>query len=501
MPTLPIAYHHLTHHIVPGPQSISYFIPHILLPLALLTPRIVLSRWQNIIIFMPLIVACTIHAWWRMGGVDVISVNTPLWSLFLLALKDPWKDFRWIIWKTGSQTPSYGRTGKDEKPEKRMTDLPATVALANDAEQVDEQSTLLDGDVTDIAPTLVRNETDKGAAAQSKLSVDEEAYPATLWRRLVWVNELMISIRLNNWKISSSSHDRYQPPTPAFRSRTSFAAYAIFCFVRGYVVLDFTSAYISYDPYFTHTSIAISAPLPPSMPLLAYMPSQLVRSMIIGAQAWALISQMFYLPCLLPVLLHALGWLQDEWSPHNWPTYFGSPSVIFRHGVRGFWGGYWHQTMRYTVSGPGYAIADATGLRKGGLGRYAVISAVAFGLSGCVHMGLVPPEPLHATIPPNAIWLYVAGFFWLQPLAMLLEVLTARIITRTTGSGYWQENTGLTMRMVLSGLWVLAWFSLCIPLLGEAGRQLGYWRHWIAPVSLWKGVKGEGWVAWPILQG
>jgi len=103
-----LTYHDLTHHIIPGPQSYSYFIPHLLLPLALLTPRSLLSRWQSIALFMPIIAATTLHAWWMMGGVDVISVDTLLHALLLLVLKDPWADFRYVL-KTG--TDGHADTG------------------------------------------------------------------------------------------------------------------------------------------------------------------------------------------------------------------------------------------------------------------------------------------------------------------------------------------------------------------------------------------------------
>ena len=224
--------------------------------------------------------------------------------------------------------------------------------------------------------------------------------------------------------------------------------------------------------------------------------------MLIGLQAWAMISQLFYLPCLLPLALNAVGLLPDLWSPHTWSPYFGSSRVIFTHGVRGFWGAYWHQTMRWGVAGPGYALADGLKLGKQSMLRYTIIAVSAFGLSGVVHMGLVPPEPLHATLSTNAERLCVAGFFWLQPIAMVLEVLVASAVRASGGGGgpeYWRAGTGLRVRMATNGLWAVLWFTLCIPLLGEAGRQLGYWRVWPLPVSLWKGLRGEGWVVWPFL--
>lgn len=467
-----LTYHDLTHHVVPGPQSFSYFVTLLLLPVALLVPRSGLSKWQNVLWFVPTAVSCTIHAWYSMGGVDVISVDVLLWMVFLLVLRDPWKDFKRIRDSRGSSRKAEVGTG-----------LPAV----NDEGQLDEQTLLMEPE----------DRTSSSQPQTHEASFSEQPYPPSLIERLPWVGVLLVSIRLNTWKINSPSHERSQPPPPAFNNRIAFVRHALFCFLRGYLTLDVTRAYLSYDPYFTGTASSISSPLPFSQ--ISFIPPHLLRSMVIGAQAWALIGQMFYLPCLLPVGLHALGLLSDEWSPHIWPPYFGSPRAIFLNGVRGFWGQYWHQTMRWTVAGPGYAIADAFALDKKGFLRYAIITVVAFMLSGIVHMGLVPPEPTNATIPVNRIRLCVAAFFWWQPLAMLLEIVVERLTARYVKYGYWQTTLGSGTKMAINAVWVMAWFALTLPLFGEAGKQLGYWRVWPMPVSLWKGLRGEGWVTWPFL--
>ena len=78
-------------------------------------------------------------------------------------------------------------------------------------------------------------------------------------------------------------------------------------------------------------------------------------------------------------------------SPHTWPPYFGSPRGFLERGLAGWWGTFWHQTMRWSVAGPGIALAEWLGLERKGFVRKAVVLTSAFGLSGCVHMGLVPP--------------------------------------------------------------------------------------------------------------
>ncbi|KAI7264565.1 hypothetical protein KC345_g8755 [Hortaea werneckii] len=429
-----------------------------------------------------------------MGGVDVISVDVLLWSLLLLVLQDPWKDFRWVV-----RTENGPGNGADSKRSEDYNSTPTPATTLPDVQQTkneistSERTTLLPPPNSD-GVTKAENK----PRSHVQQTISEQRYPESFSHRLQWVGTLLVSIRLNNWRISSPSHDRNQPPTPAFQNRLSFVLYTTFCFMRGYLVLDLTRAYISYDAYFTDPHMSIQSPLP--FGGVDGFPAQSVRAMATGAQAWALISQMFYLPCLLPVGLHALGLLSDEWSPHLWPSYFGSPEAIFLYGVRGFWGTYWHQTMRWSVVGPGYAIANGLGLKAGGLVRYSLITVVAFGLSGTVHMGLVPPEPLHATVSANAIRLYVAGFFWTQPGAMLVETLGAKTISRVAGLSLWQGGAGRLIRLSVNGVWVVMWFTFTMPLLSDAGRQMGYWRVWTVPFSIWQGLRGEGWVAWPVLD-
>lgn len=458
-----LTYHDLTYHVVPGPQSLSYFVPLLLLPVALLIPRSILSRWQSITIFMTVITLATADAWRQMGGVDVISVDLLLWALFLLVLRDPWKDFVHVRWKEGNEDQTVQSNRVERRPEEEQ---------------------------------LIQ-ELEDDSVSKSEVAIIEQPYPPFLLQRLPWVGRLLIALRFNDWRIGRPSHDAHQPPHPSHLTRTAFITQALIAFARGYLALDLTRAYIGYDAYFTDTNVPISSHLPFSQ--LTFLPPQLLRSAIIGIQAWATVGQMFYLPCLLPIALNAIGILPNEWSPHTWTPYFGSIYTVFLHGVRGFWGQYWHQTMRFSVSEPGYAVADLLRLRAGGLLRYTVISISAFTLSGIVHMGLVPPEPLHATIAVNAIRLRIWAFFGVQPIAFLVETLWIRLLTRWDPSTDWNQGGKLRLRMLLNVLWVIAWFSLSLPLLGEVARQLGYWRVWPLPVSVWRGLRGEGWVTWSFL--
>ncbi|KAK6430191.1 hypothetical protein LTR95_013657 [Oleoguttula sp. CCFEE 5521] len=456
------SYTYLVRHIVPGPQSFSYFVPHILTPLSLLIPRTVLSRWQSIAIFLPVILLSTLHAWVVMDGVDVISVNAVLIALLFLPLKDPHTQFKLIV---------------------RNVIERSSLQQSAPGDALQEETALLSP--SDEAPPP--SSPSKPAAHRT------QAYPPTLRERLPWVNMLLISIRFNDWIIAIPSHDRTQPQPPAFQRRRQFFLQALLSSVRGLLTIDLTHAYMTTDAYFTDPNISLYSPLP--FAPVSGVAAMGVRSLVLGAQIWAALSQLFYFFATLPVGLNALGLLDDLWSPHTWGAYYGSASAIFTHGLRGFWGKYWHQTMRITTSAPGYALADVLGLKGREWKRYAVISIVAFGCSGVVHMGLVPAEPLWATVSPNRLRLYMGLFFWVQPVGMLGEMLEESLWTRSTGREVWERGWMYRVRLVGMGLSVILWFTACLPLIGEVGRQLGWFKFSILP-----GLRGEGWITWPILQ-
>ena len=201
-----LSYHYLTHHVVPGPQSFSYFLAFVLLVTALHIPRTTLSRWQSISIFMPAITLCILHAWYAMGGVDVISFNLLFQSLLFLVLHDPWTSFEHVT--TGSERRTIGFVSG------RRQSSPSRLQALTESEQ-----SLLAG--TDDGPET------KQSSGQT--------YPASLKERIPWIMTLLSSIRLNTWRIGHPSHDALQPPPPAFRSRKRFSAQALLSVVRGFL--------------------------------------------------------------------------------------------------------------------------------------------------------------------------------------------------------------------------------------------------------------------------
>ena len=429
-------YDHLTRHIVPGPRSISYFIPFLILPVALLIPPSILSHRQLYIVFLPLIYACQIHAWLQIGGLEVISLTLTLWSFVLLVLRDPRRTHRRI----------------------RLT-----------------------------APSG----TGRGSERWRGGFV-EEGYPESLAKRIPWVLTLLVSIRLAGWKIGDRSHDKMQP-APRL-TRVAFSKHAFIIIAQAFVTLDAASCYVLTDPFFVTPGMSVDEPFrPPSEELptllnaLRILPPRLLRSTVLAGQVYAMVTSMFYLPTIPVVALNAIGAVPDEWSPHTWPLSFGNFSAVGERGLRGLWGSWWHQFNRNITSAPGRELAQVMGIPTTSTLGYSFLTVSAFSFSGVIHMGMIPPEPASSLMSANMMRLYLAAFFWAQIPAFQIELVVSKLVATSVPS---VSRFPATRILVL--LWVGGWLSLTLPLLSVPFRELGYWRYFPLPVSLFRGLAGKG---------
>ena len=436
---LSIFYTYLTQHIVPGPHSSCYFIPFLLLPLALLIPPWTLSHDALATLFLPIIYGCQIHAW-ILHGIDVISINLTLWSFVLLVWKDPRVTFRRV------KVLNQQSAGKD-----------------------------------------------KGELAKN---VKEELFPINLGRRLKWVLTVLVSLRFTGWKIGDPSHDRNQPSSRI--SRIEFLKGQSMAVLGCYLSADAASCYAHTDPYFTTSEMSIDTPYPPleaktsaTLIILKFLPPRVLRSTVLAAHIYGLVKGAFLLPTLPAVGLNALGLLSDDWSPQSWPAFFGDFRAISDRGLRGLWGSWWHGFNRYVTAAHGRGVADYLELSPKSWLRYALLVISAFFFSGAMHMGMIPPQPKSTSYSANMMRLHIAGFFWVQILGFGVELTISRLVERFAPT---IVNWRTTKAVVL--LWVAAWLSLVLHLLTVPFREIGYWQYHAVPISVFRGLAGTGWTSW-----
>ena len=428
------------------------------------------------------------HSCLRGGGIDVISADVVLWGGFLL-VGDP---------RGGGWRRVWGEEGEQDK----------------DKEGKEERGG------GEVARSPLRQTT----------HYHEQSYPSTLRARIPWVLTLLVSLRLTNWKIGDPAHDRTQPTRPM--TRRQYLAHVLKISLTSFFLIDTCAFFAMFDPWFRDrygavgidfpvfghygatTTKSFFSPPPRLLSLVQHIPfaPRLLRTLAIGLQAYSLISLGGALPTLLVLPLNYLGLISDTWSPHTWPPFFGFLSAIPARGMRGLWGGWWHQTMRFT-SFPGRAVSRTLGFDDEGKGKsdvtgwrlwldyrdvdFGLRTLSAFFFSGVVHMGLVPPEPWFANMPAWKVRLFVAGFFWAQVPVFAIELLVERFARR------WRLRPSFGSIDFGPGLvvcWVLVCLCVTIPILGVATKELGYWRVYPLPFSFWRGVMGWGWWPWASLE-
>lgn len=333
-------YQYVVTECVPGPSSISYFLPFVLLPMALMIPPSHMSRQWLAIVFIPLVTASTIHAWIAMGGVDVISADLLLESLHLIWFEDVRVVYRRVVRMQVHAESSRRSNGK---------------ALEQDPQP---QSPMVTADykMTDGFRNL------PGSAILTK--AHDEPYPKDTMTRLRWVCNLVSSTRGNGWKIGSKNHDARQSNLPPPPARIKFALDLIPGMIRNLCLLSLTTLFSRFDPYFNNAgSIPVSTPYPRSptyqekpmtISMLQMIPPPILRPMVVGLTAYSILTLGYYVPAPLAVASnYYFGVPNDDWSPHTNGRYFGPFSSVLDLGVRGVWGRWWHDQMRIVTSAPG----------------------------------------------------------------------------------------------------------------------------------------------------
>jgi len=149
----------------------------------------------------------------------------------------------------------------------------------------------------------------------------------------------------------------------------------------------------------------------------------------------------------------------------DWPPLFGSLTDIT--SIRNFWGKFWHQTVRRTLTLTSTSILTRLHLPP----SYALTLALSFLISGLFHA-----LPLHV-MPPfswSSVPRGILAFYFLQPVGILLETLVSSV--HTGKSTMWTRMVGR--------IWVAVWLNYTLPWFWDDMFAVGMMDGNSMPVSI-----------------
>ena len=451
-------------------------------------------------IVIALLCASTIHRCRTIGfaggyGIGLMCTWGIIASAYLLLFNDASKDFKRLEWRS---------TKKDEIPTETIKEANGS-ALSTGIRKKDPASRSINNrqiwGANGPAPASI-TET-KSDETRSPYKLVWQGYPDAFWHRLDWTLDLITSFRGVhwNWRISTlppvdlPPHDNSSAlPTSPPSSLQALHLSAVRDFIIQYLFVDAVKTITLADPYF-HGLVPISAPS--AYPFLTSSPAA-AHSLRLALSLTGVLAALSYIfslsPLLYPLLPRTLTRAPLKESLLYQPFWSHPITSILDHGLPGMWGTAWHQMFRFGISEPSRWLLSFPGVaefapRKSLPARFISV-ATAFALSGAIHatasytsFSLVPSQPLKGP------WV----FFLLQAAGVLGQGAACWYVSEK----YCDLKTlPRWVRRVGNLIFVLGWMYVTGPLLADDFARCGIWLFEPVPVSVWRGLLGQGWWVW-----
>lgn len=423
-------------------------------------------------------------------GIGILNVWTVLWTASLIIWNDARGQFRRIEEHDGAG----GNLLVDQ----------AEGVTTGSKSLVDGvlRARLVDGEAKDSSDAA-QEDGKRSGSSEGKFFI-WQTLPSTFYHRLDWVCDLVSNFRGVRWNhqisglppppphIQSSLEDPSLPSADArsHLTRTDLIRRDFPSFLLCLIALDVLKTITLQDPYFWG--------LPPSTPSPFPYP-RLFRISLSLAFVYASLLTIFLLsPLLFGILLGPNSLGQHAW-PWLYPPFFGLSSQVYRKGIAGFWGQWWHQIFRYAFEQAGESACRVTGLEKKSQNATLLRVAVAFACSGILHACAS-----YATLGDTRPIYGPLGFFLLQPVGIIVQ----RVV-----SG-WMKSRGLRARIparlrAIGNLVVVAvWCYVVGPIVADDFAATGIWLYEPLPLSPLRALRGDGlwrwggrWVRWYSADG
>lgn len=421
-------------------------------------------------------------------GIGLLNAFTVLWSASLIIWNDARGEFRRIEehdvvnGSSGPASQSKGVTTGAEKPV-----------------DGDLKARRVDGKARDSSGSLSRHEDgDISYSSKGKMYV-WQSLPSTLQHRVDWVCDLVSNFRGVRWNhqisglppppsyIQSSLQDPSIPSPDALSrlTRADLIRRDVPIFLLCLIILDALKAITLQDPYFWG--------LPPSTPSPFPYP-RLSRTILSLTFVYMSLLVIFLLsPLVFGIILGPSIVGQHAW-PWLYPPFFGPPIQVYRKGLAGLWGQWWHQLFRYPFEQAGEFAGRITGWEQKSQKGTLLRVVVAFACSGTLH-ACAAYTALGDTRPISGAFV----FFMLQPVGIVAQRLVAG----------WMRSTGVRAKMPawLRGMGnlilVAVWCYVVGPVAADDFAATGVWLYEPLPISPIRALRGDGlwrwggcWVRW-----
>lgn len=417
-------------------------------------------------------------------GIGLLNAWTVLWTASLIIWNDARGEYRRI------EEHDVADGGRPTDLAKGITTGAENLVDGNLKERhIDNDSS------GSLAPLEDRNRSD---SSRGKMYV-WQSLPSTFQHRLDWVCDLVSNFRGVRWNYQISE---LPPPPPHIQSslqdpsipsadarshltRADLIRRDLPNFLLCLIAMDILKTITLQDPYFWGLSPSTPSPFPYP---------RLFRIVLSLAFVYTSLLTIFLLsPLVFGIILGPKIIGQHAW-PWLYPPFFASPTQVYRKGLAGFWGQWWHQIFRYAFEQAGEFAGRITGWEKDSQKGTLLRVAVAFGCSGTLHAcasytALGDTRPIYGSFV----------FFMLQPVGIIAQRLV---------SG-WMRSKGLRakipawLRGVGNLVVVAIWCYVVGPVVADDFAATGIWLYEPLPISPIRALRGDGlwrwggrWVRW-----
>ncbi|KAL9624620.1 MAG: hypothetical protein Q9160_001285 [Pyrenula sp. 1 TL-2023] len=344
-------------------------------------------------------------------------------------------------------------------------------------------------------------------AEAAEYSLIWQHFPGRFFHRLDWTLDLCTSFRGPGWnwripslprlpKMDSSEAPPLSSPSSASASLKPLLKYKLFEFLFLYLLVDTFETLFHHDPYFWNPdNYPLHSASPPAFPRILHASPVLRKSYRLFFSMSATALALEYVFVLNPLvygglIAHLLPSLSNLTraplsEPFLYPPQWGPPSAILDHGLPGFWGKWWHQMFRHGISEPGrFLTSEVLHLPLKSTSSRVIQVMMAFSLSGFLHASasytqFADTKPLHPFL-----------FFFLQGIGVLAQgAIALKLKPLTEKLPKWARRAGNAAVVAL-------WAYYTGPLLANDFARGGVWLFEGIPVSIWRGLMGEGWWCW-----